>query len=515
MEKYTVFLTGGSGIMGQAVIEELSHHLDIINLRLLLHKKSFPSRISSIINENQDSIEIIRGDLRNYNIILKCIKGVDYILHVGGMVSPYADDFPYETLEVNTKAMKNICKAVLAQKNKDSIKVVYIGSVAETGGRNYPYHYGRIGDPINISIYDHYGLSKAIAERTLVESGIKNWVVLRMTGIIHPGIFLNLKPIVMHIVINGGIEWCTQEDSGRVLRQLILLDIDRKLGSNFWNHMFNVSSGEDYRLSNYEFEKYVLKISGLSEPSQIFEPNWFITKNFHGHFFLDSDKLENILHFRSDIPIKEYFDTILTRKTPFFIKMGKFAPKLLLKYFMKKLAYTKNNGTMDWIESNNIPKIKAFFGSLEEYEEIPIKWDKFKFIDLKVENPKILDHGYDENKPESDIDIEDVRNAAKFRGGELLSQNMIKGDLRTKLDWKCGYCKKEFKASPCLILLGGFWCPYCYIPEEKWDYDNVAKHCPFFAQLWYNDHSKDDNNVYIFKEIFKKKTKIFRKFSNK
>ena len=211
-KKPTVFLTGGTGVMGQAVVQELSHHLDKINLRILLHERKIPSTISSTINKNKENIQTINGDLRDYKTISECIKGADYVLHVGGMVSPYADTFPYETLEVNVGGMKNICKAVLSQENKDEIKVVYIGSVAETGGRNYPFHYGRTGDPINISIYDHYGLSKAMAEMILIESGIKNWVVLRMSGIIHPGLLNNLKPIIMHIVINGGIEWCTQED---------------------------------------------------------------------------------------------------------------------------------------------------------------------------------------------------------------------------------------------------------------------------------------------------------------
>ena len=490
--------------MGQAVVTELSHYLEILTLRLLiLPNGKIPNSISSIIKKNKSSIEIIYGDLRDYNTILNCVSGANYILHVGGMVSPYADPYPYETQEVNIGGMKNICKAVLTQENKDSIKVVYIGSVAETGGRNYPYHFGRIGDPINISIYDHYALSKAIAERILIESEIKNWVVLRMTGIIHEGLFNNLKPIVMHVVINGGLEWCTQEDSGRVLRQLVLLDIKRELGNKFWNHIFNISSGKDYRLSNYEFENYILKGNGLPEPSKIFEPNWFVTKNFHGQFYLDSDKLEEILHFREGIPVKEYFKN-LSKKAPFIVKLGKFVNNGLIKCFMRKMARTKGDGTLDWIENNNNPKIKAFFGSMEEYKSIPTSWDKYKFIDLNVENPKLLDHGYNENKPENEIDIEDVRNAAKFRGGELISEHMEKGDLRTKLKWKCGYCKSEFEASPCLILLGGFWCPKCYIPEEKWDYDNIAKTCPFFAQLWYNDHKKDENNVYVFSEVFKK-----------
>ncbi len=394
-KKYTVFLTGVTGVMGQAVITELSHHFDKINLSLLFHKRSIPNSISTIIKQNHSSIEIINGDLRDYNTILKCVTGADYVLHIGGMVSPYADTLPFETQEVNRGGMENICKAVLAQENKDLIKVVYIGSVAETGGRNYPYHFGRTGDPINISIYDHYALSKAIAERTLVESGIKNWVVLRMTGIIHAGLFNNMKPIVMHVVINGGLEWCTQEDSGRVLKQLVLLDIEGKLGNDFWNHMFNISSGKDYRLSNFEFENYLLKGSGLPDPTKIFDPNWFITKNFHGHFYLDSDKLEDFLHFRQGISVKDYF-TMLGSKVSFFVKLGRFATSGMIKFFMKKLARTKGEGTLDWIENNNQPKIKAYFGSMEEYKKIPTTWEQFKIFDLNVENPKLLDHGYDE-----------------------------------------------------------------------------------------------------------------------
>ena len=138
--------------MGKSVLKELSHHLDIISLRLLIYENYIPNSISCLTNKNKSSIEIIYGDLRNYDTILKCITGVDYVLHVGGMVSPYCDKYPNETQEVNIGGMKNICKAVLAQKNKDSIKVCYIGSVAETGCRNYPYHFGRIGDPIYIYI---------------------------------------------------------------------------------------------------------------------------------------------------------------------------------------------------------------------------------------------------------------------------------------------------------------------------------------------------------------------------
>jgi thioester reductase-like protein len=80
--KYKVFLTGATGIMGQYVLKELSHHLDLLDLRLLIYENSIPKSISSITNNNKSSIEIVYGDLRNYDTILKCVTGVDYVLHV-------------------------------------------------------------------------------------------------------------------------------------------------------------------------------------------------------------------------------------------------------------------------------------------------------------------------------------------------------------------------------------------------------------------------------------------------
>ena len=76
------------------------------------------------------------------------------------MVSPSADYYPTKTIQTNTTAAKNIVDAVKAQPNKDDIKVVYIGTVAQTGDRNAPIHWARTGDPIKISIYDHYAISK-------------------------------------------------------------------------------------------------------------------------------------------------------------------------------------------------------------------------------------------------------------------------------------------------------------------------------------------------------------------
>lgn len=508
MSNKTVFLTGGTGNMGWAAVQEILKKPNEINLKLLARKSKKNEELLKPIM-GRPNVKIVWGDFLDYDSILEGVTGSDYVLHIGGMVSPAADWKPYTTQKVNIGAAQNICKAVLAQPNADDIKVCYIGTVAETGGRNYPIHWGRCGDPLKVSIYDHYAVSKCVAERTFVESGVKNWVVMRQSGILYPDILKNMDPIMFHVPINGVLEWCTVEDSGRLMCNLVTEDAAGNLGADFWNHFYNIGSGKEYRISNYEFECLLLGTLGLAGPEKLFDPNWFITKNFHGQFYADGDKLEDYLHFRENLPVQDYFNR-LADQVEFYFKIPRYLPKNLVaacaKPFMKKIASTPDFGTLDWAEKDNKVRMSAYFGSKEEWERIPKKWEDFEIIpfdkDISAADKYKLDHGYDEDKPESELDIEDMKSAAKFRGGECLSDTMEKGDLRTKLKWKCGHCGAEFEASPTLILLGGHWCPECYIPQKAWDYDSIAKTNPFFAQVWYPSHAKTESNRYEFDDLF-------------
>lgn len=516
INKKVVFLTGCTGVMGKAALDEMVQYLDQLKLKVLVrpslaNHKFMEKYLKKYNNPKEQNIEVIWGDLVNYEDILRGVSHSDYVLHVGGLVSPVADDFPYLTQKTNIESAHNIVKAVLSQKNHENIKVCYIGSVAETGNRNYPIHWGRTGDPIKVSIYDHYGLSKVIAEQVFVESGLKNWVVLRQSGIIHPGIFKNMNPIIFNVPMNGVLEWCTYEDSGRLMRNLVLDDKNGNLPSEFWNHFYNIGSGEEYRMTNFEFYDMMFQKSGLGTIKNAFNPNWFATRNFHGHYYIDSDILEDYLHFRENYPLDHYFDRLLS-KALFIYRIPKYIPfkktlSFFIKIFMKTIANTKSLGSLDWIQQKNLARISSFFGSLDSYNQIPSNWEEFKLnkynTSLEDGMKRKLNHGYDETKSEQELSIDDMREAAKYRGGELVSQSMIVGDMRTKLQWRCGHCGHIFEASPALILLGGHWCPHCYLPHAKWDYDSIARTNPFFAQVWYHDHDHHENNTYEFEELFK------------
>jgi nucleoside-diphosphate-sugar epimerase len=351
--------------MGWHGFKELYKRKNKYNL-VLLNRDSEKSRAMFAPYVNDPAVKLIWGDLRNYEDVLAGVTGADVVLHVGGMVSPAADYDPRGTIKTNTTAARNIVNAVKAQPNADEIRTVYIGTVAETGERDAPIHWGRCGDPIKVSVYDHYAISKVIAESVFAESGLKHWVSLRQSGILYANIIKNYDPIMFHVPMNGVLEWATVEDSGRLLANVC----EDWVPEDFWRNFYNIGSGADYRITNFEFESYLLGALGLGSPKQLFNINWHTLRNFHGQWYADSDRLEEFLHFRENKPIRQYFAEIAA-DLPWFYKLAKIAPKGLVKNLgMKRLTKMPVYGTMHWIENNNEPRINAYFGSRAAWEAI-------------------------------------------------------------------------------------------------------------------------------------------------
>lgn len=365
--KRTVFLTGGTGNMGWAGFQELYARKERFDIRLLARDSKKNHKMLDRY-ASDPAVTVIWGDLTRYEDVLAGVNGADIVLHVGGMVSPAADYFPEKTLKVNVSAAENVAKAALAQPNADDIKVVYIGSVAQYGDRNPPRHWGDVNEPQTPAKYDMYALSKIRAEQIFAESGIKHWVSLRQSGILYPGILKVVNPTAFHVPVGGVLEWATVEDSGRLLAQVC----EDWVPAEFWNQAYNISSGEQYRMTNYEFETRLLKGLGLPGPEKVFRPEWFALKNFHGMWYTDADKLEDYLHFRANTPIDEYFATMKS-KLPWFYSLAFLAPAWAVRLFMKPYAFEKGMGTQWWVE-NDPEKFEAYYGSREAYEAIK-SWD--------------------------------------------------------------------------------------------------------------------------------------------
>ena len=160
---------------------------------------------------------------------------------------------------------------------------------------------------------------------------------------------------------------------------------------------------------------------GFTSLDPVIEPKWNATRNFHGQYYLDSDKLENYLHFRSD-SMKYFYDAYLNEvksvkgMANVICRLPggqKFMGWIIRKTFRKLML--SEHGTMHWIKDNVEDHIDAYWGSKKAWEAIPKKDSQMKhFTDWdKVVH---IDHGYDEDKPEDQLTLEDIKGAAKFRG---------------------------------------------------------------------------------------------------
>lgn len=490
MNKKKIFLTGATGGMGFATLKALITDIEQ-NEIVILARLSEKNKKKLAPFKNEKRIIIHWGDLTEYSDVLKCVKDCDIVLHIGAFVSPEADYKPKLAMKINYGSTINIIKAIKELGQNDSTRLVYIGTIAQTGDRMPPIHWGRVGDPLKPSIFDYYAVSKIASEREVIESGLKYWVSLRQTGILSEKMSSIDDAIMFHNCLDNVLEYVSERDSAIMMRNLC-----RGVSDDFWGHIYNIGGGKSCRISTFDQFKALFGILGIKDLSLIFDSKWFATRNFHGHYYLDSDKLENFLHFQND-SMQYYYDIYCkglggTLKFLKVITKLPFGQKIIgssMKKRFLKIAKTEH-GTVHFIEENMKGHIAAYFQSKRLWEAIPALNDIKHFSNW--DEVVHIDHGYDETKPESELELADVRVATEYRGGKCISASMVKGDWNTKLSFTCAFGHK-FDGSPRLILEGGHWCPFC--ERESWNYQNIAKVNPFFAQVWYPLHEKDEKPI--------------------
>lgn len=516
-----IAITGGSGNMGSEVVKQLAE-TGLYKCRILLREKKHNIKLAKkLIKKYGNKIEILLGDLTEYEDCRKLIDGADYLIHCGALIPPYSDHHPEETVASNYGGTKNLVKAALNSLNKDNLKFVNIGTVAEYGNRTFKHAWGRVGDPLMPSNFDIYAASKTKAEREVIESGLNYWVSLRQSGVLYDKVLMkNMNDgLMFHTPWNCPIEWATARSSGLMIKNLVNFTENGSLPENFWRKVYNIGNGEKARVTGYETLDRGFKLMGRGV-RDIFEPHWNVKRNFHCMWFYDSKVLDDYLHFQN-----EGFEDFFTKleKKYWYFKLGKPFPRLIKQFTIKPLL-KNTNAPVFWANKGLTLRLTAFYGKDGAYEKTPHKWEEFhllceninpetgesldyaKLKDINTVNPEkdLLKHGYDESKADFELDIKDMKQAALFRGGECVSKSMQKGEMYTPLEWKC-HNGHTFTATPYLVLKTGHWCPHC-CTAPPWNFNVLAKHIPFYAQLHNDDHAETEIDTYeadCYKDILK------------
>lgn len=481
--KKVVLLTGATGTMGEETMKRLLDRSNRFKVRALAR----PSDKNKALMKKYacPSLEVIWGDMIDYDTVKRSVDGADYVLHIGAMVSPAADKYPKETLYTNIGSTLNIIKAIKEQPDPNKVHFVYIGTVAMTGGRTDPIHWGRVGDPMNPSIFDYYALSKVFSELAVFESGLKHWVSIRQTGQHPSSEGAGDEPIQFHIDPNNVLEWSTSIESGICMANIC----EDWVPESFWKKGYNLSSGAGYRLTSWELWDINVGAFGMGL-KDLFDAKMLAPYNFHGQYYTDADKLDDIIHFRC-IPAEQYWNGVrdeMRRMAENPMIRAAFPTKEQMREKLIQVGH-KRMGTYWMFQNNEEDWIRAFFGSRKKQKEIKGFDEGFELYHPS-EEPAYLNHGYDEKKGIENLTLEDLKKAAQFRGGECLAEEVT--DIYTPIRWKCadGY---EFEMSVNAVLQGGHWCPECL--SHEWKYGKTARKNPFYAQVWFPLHGDGDDYV--------------------
>lgn len=474
----TIMLTGATGAMGKDALAVFTEKNEF-KLRVLMHPTPRSKKVMAHYRNNKN-ITIIDGDIRNYDDVKKAIDGADFIVNLGAMVSPRAEYVGKElTMGTNVESIQNIIKAVKESGREDQIKVISIGSVAMIGNRSFEKRWSRVGEPMNPSKFDWYGVSKVVGERMLWESGLKYWVNLRQNGVLHDGLLLKMQAHMFHVPYDCCLEWATAYDSAILLRNICR---DDKTPETFWQNAYVIGGGEKCRLVQHEAMESMFGALGMKKYKDATNLNWYATRNFHGYFSADSHELNDMFDYQHT-GAKEFFIST-AKKLPFYFKFAGMLPYFMIKnLIMKPVCFNDVQGPMYWVKKEADEYVEAFWGSYDKVSKLPKTWYDVELPNCgKKDSDAVLtvELGYDTKKDLKTFTTTDLQKAAEFRGGKLLSTS-YSGNPMELLEWQCS-CGDAFKGSVKALLRGGHWCPSC---DTTWDkQENLAKNSKFYAQVF-------------------------------
>lgn len=503
-----IALTGVTGNMGQAALSQVVKLEGVDKIKVLVLPED--KRVKKLRKTYGKRIEIILGNLADKESCRKLVDGADYVVNMAAVIPPHSDKFPQKAVECNQVGVDTLVSTIEAQEKQ--AKLIHISTMALYGNRTSKHPWGQVGDPLLISPFDIYSATKMRGEFRVLESSIKDFAVLRQTAMLHHNMLSdNMSDgLMFHTCFNAPLEWTTAHDSGVLIANILKKDMEKRV-EGFWRKCFNIGGGIKNCVTGYDTLNDGFKLIGGST-KDFFDPNYNSLRNFHGLWFYDSDKLEKLFHYQTQT-VEDFWKELGDSHK--YFKLAKIVPKKLIRKFAIQRLLKDDNSPWHWVKHNDIPRINAYFGGIENYKKIPKKWADFPLlIENKDESGKKISYSELRNKKKAalidykfDINgaptIADLRNVAKAHGGKLLSRKY--DDLYDQLEWENSEGEK-FTARAYTILFAGHWYNRTY-KENVWYFDHLAKTDEIYAQIWYDSHDKDKNKIYYYDENFVAKEK--------
>lgn len=278
-----VLVTGAAGAIGINVIKSLlEDECEITALDLRTGKNIRK------LSQFKKQINIIYGDVNDRFLMESLIKGHDYVIHLAGVLTPFANLKRDLCRIVDYEGTCNIVNSILAF-NPNCFLIYASTTSLYEDKKNVT-----IESPIEIDENDYYSLYKNAAEEEIKKS-LKNYTIFRL-----PIVLCN--PNDDAPIYTANRSKFGEFISNVVAGEAFALAIGKKTKLN--KKTFNLSGGENCRSSFKKYLVNVLKNYGLSVRYLI--TLMLVDKNYRIHYYNDSKEIEEILGYQSE-SLDEYY----------------------------------------------------------------------------------------------------------------------------------------------------------------------------------------------------------------
>ena len=274
--KKKLLITGGSGLIGKFLIEQIYSDYEIFVLdfkKQILRNKLFFKKFNKV--------KFYYGDICDKKICKKSIRGKHYVVHLAAMLGvSNTEKNPNQCLRVNSEGTENIAKYCKIFKTK---RLIFASSSEVYGEPNL----NPIKETFKLNGKSIYAISKIIGEKIIQDLCFKNnykiFIFFNTIGESQVGQFVVPKFIKnfkenKNIIINGNGKQIRGYAHAQDIAQGIKLTLKNK---KTFNKIYNLgNSSECFSLK--ELANKILRLNNKSK-----------TKVIYNKAFLNTDRTKN------------------------------------------------------------------------------------------------------------------------------------------------------------------------------------------------------------------------------